>query len=416
MIKNLFIATCLFLSVVSFAQQGTSSPYSFYGIGDVRYKGTAEIRSMAGIAVEQDSIHLNIDNPASYANLKLTTFSLGGSYNTTKLQSSSITEDARRTTLDYLAVGLPLGKLGVGFGLIPYSSVGYQIQSLSSADGGVNRRYDGSGGLNKAFLGAAYKISPKFSLGADVNYNFGTIENSGLVFVNDVPVGTRELNNSKLSGVDFSFGAMYQTKIYKKISLFTSLSYKLESDLTSNNTSSVSIVNYNTDFNFSTVEDGDEVSDTRILTLPSKISAGLGIGEARKWLVGAQAVIGSVGNLVNSYNQSNAVSYEKSMKYSLGGYFVPNYNSFSSYAKRIVYRAGLKYEKTGLIVNSESINDMGFTLGFGLPITGSFSNINFGFEMGKRGTTNAGLIQENYANFSVGLSLNDRWFEKRKFQ
>lgn len=416
MIKNLFIATCLFLSVVSFAQQGTSSPYSFYGMGDVRYKGTAEIRSMAGIAVEQDSIHLNIDNPASYANLKLTTFSLGGSYNTTKLQSSSITEDARRTTLDYLAVGLPLGKLGVGFGLIPYSSVGYQIQSLSSADGGVNRRYDGSGGLNKAFLGAAYKISPKFSLGADVNYNFGTIENSGLVFVNDVPVGTRELNNSKLSGVDFSFGAMYQTKIYKKISLFTSLSYKLESDLTSNNTSSVSIVNYNTDFNFSTVEDGDEVSDTRILTLPSKISAGLGIGEARKWLVGAQAVIGSVGNLVNSYNQSNAVSYEKSMKYSLGGYFVPNYNSFSSYAKRIVYRAGLKYEKTGLIVNSESINDMGFTLGFGLPITGSFSNINFGFEMGKRGTTNAGLIQENYANFSVGLSLNDRWFEKRKFQ
>jgi hypothetical protein len=332
------------------------------------------------------------------------------------LQSSSITEDARRTTLDYLAVGLPLGKLGVGFGLIPYSSVGYQIQSLSSADGGINRRYDGSGGLNKAFLGAAYKISPKFSLGADVNYNFGTIENSGLVFVNDVPVGTRELNNSKLSGVDFSFGAMYQTKIYKKISLFTSLSYKLESDLTSNNTSSVSIVNYNTDFNFSTVEDGDEVSDTRILTLPSKISAGLGIGEARKWLVGAQAVIGSVGNLVNSYNQSNAVSYEKSMKYSLGGYFVPNYNSFSSYAKRIVYRAGLKYEKTGLIVNSESINDMGFTLGFGLPITGSFSNINFGFEMGKRGTTNAGLIQENYANFSVGLSLNDRWFEKRKFQ
>jgi hypothetical protein len=31
--------------------------------------------------------------------------------------------------LDYLAVGLPLGKIGVGFGLIPYSSVGYQIQT-----------------------------------------------------------------------------------------------------------------------------------------------------------------------------------------------------------------------------------------------------------------------------------------------
>jgi hypothetical protein len=40
------------------------------------------------------------------------------------------------------------------------------------------------------------------------------------------------------------------------------------------------------------------------------------------------------------------------------------------------------YERQ-LIVKSESINDLGFTLGLGLPITGSFSNINFGFEMGK---------------------------------
>jgi hypothetical protein len=32
-------------------------------------------------------------------------------------------------------------------------------------------------------------------------------------------------------------------------------------------------------------------------------------------------------------------------------------------------------KKTGLIVNSESINDVGLTLGLGLP-TGSLSNVN----------------------------------------
>jgi hypothetical protein len=48
------------------------------------------------------------------------------------MKSSTVTESARRTTLDYLA-GLPMGKLGVGFGLIPHSSVGYQIESFSSA-------------------------------------------------------------------------------------------------------------------------------------------------------------------------------------------------------------------------------------------------------------------------------------------
>jgi hypothetical protein len=58
----------------------------------------------------------------------MTTFALGGTYNTTTLKSDTKSEKATRTTLDYLAVGLPFGKIGVGFGLIPYSSVGYKYQ------------------------------------------------------------------------------------------------------------------------------------------------------------------------------------------------------------------------------------------------------------------------------------------------
>jgi predicted ATPase len=58
---------------------------------------------------EQDSIHINLQNPASFANLKMTTFALGGTYNTT-LKSDTKSENATRTTLDYLAVGLPLVK------------------------------------------------------------------------------------------------------------------------------------------------------------------------------------------------------------------------------------------------------------------------------------------------------------------
>ena len=51
----------------------------------------------------------------------------------------------------------------------------------------------------------------------------------------------------------------------------------------------------------------------------------------------------------------------------------------------------------------------------GLPVGRIFSNANVGVEIGKRGTTNANLVQENFINFQVSLSLNDRWFEKRKF-
>ena len=84
MIKKIILSACLLISFVSLAQQGTASPYSFYGIGDVRFKGTLENRSMAGVSVEQDSIHLNVDNPASYASLMQTTFTVGGTYGTSK--------------------------------------------------------------------------------------------------------------------------------------------------------------------------------------------------------------------------------------------------------------------------------------------------------------------------------------------
>jgi long-subunit fatty acid transport protein len=415
MIKKIIISACLLLSLVSFAQEGTSSPYSFYGIGDIRFKGTLENRSMAGVAVEQDSIHINLENPASFSSLKLTTFSMGGTYGTKTLKSSTESASARRTTLDYLAVGLPLGKFGLGFGLIPYSSVGYKIEKLTSDVGGINKRLSGTGGLNKVFLGIGYKITPNFSIGADANYNFGKIETNSLEIINGVPLGTRELNSAELSGVNFNIGTMYQAKLSKKLSLYSSLNYTIEGALTSKNTRNISTVVYNSSFDLSVVDSyGDQKSQSEV-KYPSKISFGLGIGEAKKWLLGGKIAYQKTSGQENSYNKADNVGYGRYGSVSLGGYYIPNYNSFSSYTKRIVYRAGLKYEKTGLMINSESINDMGLTLGFGLPITGYFSNVNLGLELGKKGTTNANLIQENYANFSVGFSLNDKWFEKRKF-
>ena len=415
MIKKIIVSACLLLSLVSFAQEGTSSPYSFYGIGDVRFRGTAESRSMGGVFVEQDSIHMNLENPASFANLKLTTFTLGGTYTTNTLKTDSKSEKTKRTTLDYLAVGLPIGKLGVGFGLIPYSSVGYKIESISSDLNSNNRRYSGTGGLNKVFLGLGYKIAPNFSLGADVNYNFGKISTNSLEFITGVPVGTRELNTADLSGVNFNIGAMYQTKISKKLTLFTSLNYALESSLNSQNTRNIATVIYNAGFDVAVVDVLDEEKNQIDLKFPSKISLSAGIGEARKWLIGGKIAYQKNPGQANTYNASSNVGYGKYGSVSLGGYFIPNYNSFSSYQKRMVYRGGLRYEKTGLVVNGESINDMGLTLGLGFPITGVFSNVNLGVELGKKGTTTANLVQENYLKFSLGFSLNDKWFVKSKF-
>jgi hypothetical protein len=415
MIKKIVVSACLLLSLVSFAQEGTSSPYSFYGIGDVRFRGTLENRSMGEIAIEQDSIHMNLQNPASYANLKLTTFTLGGTYATTKLKTDTESANARRTTLDYLAVGLPLGKWGVGFGLIPYSSVGYKISSVSDDPAVNNRRFNGSGGMNKAFIGVGYKITPNFNIGADASYNFGKIETNNFEYITDISIGTRELNTVDLSGVNFNLGMMYKTKINKKVSFFSSVNYSLESTLKTENTRNISTALYNSNFDLSIVDVLDDVKTEKNFKIPSKYTAQAGIGEARKWLVGVGYTFQGAGSIGNSYNSLDNVTYEKHSKYSIGGYYIPNYNSFSSYAKRIVYRAGFRFENTGLVINSEPIEDMALTVGFGMPLTGTFSNVNIGLEFGKKGTTAANLVEENYANVSVSFSLNERWFEKRKF-
>jgi hypothetical protein len=416
MIKKIIVSACLLFSLVSFAQEGTSSPYSYYGIGDVRFKGTVENRSMAGVAVEQDSIHMNLQNPASFANLKMTTFALGGSYNTTTLKSGTKSENATRTTLDYLAVGLPFGKLGLGFGLIPYSSVGYKIESISTDINTNNRRYNGSGGLNKAFLGLGYKVNSNFSVGADAQYNFGKIETNSLEFISGIPIGTRESNTANLSGVNFDVGAMFKAKLNNKLNVYSSLNYAFGNTLTSQNTRSIATVAYNLGFDLAVVDVVGEQQNSVNLKFPGKLTVSAGIGESRKWVIGGKVAYQKSSGQANTYNGFGNVAYGKYGNVSLGGYYIPDYNSFSSYAKRIVYRGGLKYEKTGLVVNGESINDVGFTLGIGLPISGELSNVNIGFELGKRGTTSSNLVQENYANISVGFSLNDKWFVQRKFQ
>jgi long-subunit fatty acid transport protein len=409
MIKKVLISACLLISFVSFAQQGTASPYSFFGIGDVRFKGTLENRMMAGVAVEQDSIHLNLENPASYASLMQTTFTVGGTFATSNLKTSSQSEKAQRTTFDYLALGIPMGKFGASFGLIPVTSVGYKIRNDNSAtEGATSSQLDGKGGVNKVYFGLGYKITKGWNIGADAQYNFGKITTTSVEAITGVDNGTAEVNTSEISGMAFSIGTMYQKKVYKKMSLFSSLSYSFASNLSSDNTRVISVQGDPDPYAYPT--------NSTDLKLPNKLSIGLGLGEARKWLVGANMTFQGAGQLANYYNSAENVSYESYSKYAVGGYYLPNYNSFTSYMSRITYRAGLKYEKIGLIVNNESIKDIGLSLGAGIPVPGSYSNVNFGIEFGKRGTVSSNLVQENYVNFSLSFSFNDKWFVKSRFQ
>ncbi|CAM3993213.1 membrane protein [Flavobacterium antarcticum] len=416
MIKKIIVSICVLLSISTFAQRGTSSAYSFYGIGETKFKGTSENRSMGGVSIFPDSIHVNLQNPAGYGGLKFTTFSVSGSYNNTESATNFGTGKSQNSSIDYLMLGVPLSpKWSAGVGLMAYSAVGYRIQTVTEGNFATSNQFKGNGGVNRVFLGSGYQINSNLRVGANVDYNFGEIKTSGLEFLQTVQYGTQELNISQVSGFTFNAGAMWDKKVTAKHKVFLSLNYTPESTLDFTNSRTVSTVQFSgLSDPFIIDEQKIEVADTKI-KLPSKVAFGAGFGQEQKWLLGAEFTLSQSSSMQNRFEDISNASFENGKKIAVGGYYIPQFNSYSSYFKRVTYRAGLRYENTGLVVNNKSIEDAAVTVGLGLPVIGSFSNVNLGFEYGRKGTKYADLVRENYINFTVSLSLNDKWFVKRKY-
>ncbi|MFD0863688.1 hypothetical protein ACFQ1M_15850 [Sungkyunkwania multivorans] len=428
MIKRFFLVIAICITTNAFSQEGTASPYSFNGIGELKFKGTEENRMMGGLGIYADSIHLNINNPASLGKLQLTTYTIGLNYNSVKLENASASENAETASVDYLALGFPVTKkLGVSFGLLPFTSVGYRLRNDTigteiNDDGEPEEvilqrdTFEGSGGVNKVFLSAGYAITEELSLGFSMNYNFGAIDNSNVRSIRNLDRFTQDAYNSDLSGFDFRFSANYQKTLKNNFFIVSNLGYTPSADLTSKNsrtlTTGPALGTFGT-VDVQVVELG--ANKETDLTLPANFSLGAGFGKQYKWFVGAEFTSIKTGDFQDRFFvPSNNVIYEDASRLSLGGFYIPKYNSFSSYWQRVVYRAGLRFEGTGINVRGEAVNDFGMSFGVGLPMR-NFSNVNLGFEFGKRGTTNSGLVKENYVNFRLSLSLNDKWFQKRKY-
>ncbi len=416
MLKNLIVSLVLLLSLSAAAQQGTSSPYSFYGIGDVRFKGNVENRFQGGVSIVQDSTHINLQNPAGYGSLRLTTFAVAGTFSASRLETANAQDKAQRTALDYFAVAFPVSKkFGFGFGLLPYSSVGYKIRSINPVNGFL-RKAEGQGGLNRVFLGGGYSPTKSFSIGANVNYNFGQIKTRSSESNNDVAqLGAQEETVSSLKGFTADFGAMYNKRFREKYRFYGAARYSVGSNIKSNNTQGISTIADSDQFLPYVFDRLPTVQSTSTIKLPSSFSFGGGFGKDKVWFAGAEYTLKSSDQTGNRFNNYTNVSFEKGNQLSLGGYYTPDFNSFSNYFKKITYRGGFRVERTGLIVSDESIKEQALTFGLSLPIGSAFSQINVGGELGKRGTRKALLVQENFFNVVIGISFNDRWFVKRKY-
>ncbi|GGE34245.1 lipid outer membrane transport protein FadL-like protein [Psychroflexus planctonicus] len=411
--SSLALIVIVFFSLTVNAQRGTYSPYSFYGIGSQSFKATTENRSMAGLSVFSDSIHLNLQNPAAYADLKLTAFTGGLTVNITDYKSENSTDNFKNTTIDYFAIGIPTNIGGFGIGLRPTTSVGYDIQKSNDNQSSVLR---GRGGLNTTYLSWGYSPLDGLKLGASVNYNFGTIENKSLIFRNQVQYGSRDLNETNVNGFSFDFGGMYDYEISKFKYLRASARYQTGSSINAENLRRASTILL--------ANDGSEVvvdelvinnSDTQV-TLSEVQSLGIGFGERLKWFLGAEYVLRSAPDFSSlNFNTPNNVSYTDANEIKLGGFYTPRYNAPRGFYNRLTYRAGIRYQDTGMRINNQDVEEFGISFGVGIPAGRYFTNANIGVEYGRRGTTSNGLIKENFLSIFISFSFNDKWFVERRF-
>jgi hypothetical protein len=65
-------------------------------------------------------------------------------------------------------------------------------------------------------------------------------------------------------------------------------------------------------------------------------------------------------------------------------------------------------------VAGNQVNDFGVNFGVSLPV-GRISTIDFSVKIGNRGSIVKNTIEENYFKIYLGMTFNDNWFIKRKF-
>ncbi|CAM1371922.1 hypothetical protein [Tenacibaculum xiamenense] len=427
MIKRFILGILTLGTTTIVAQRNSASPYSYFGIGENFDQLTVEQSSMGGIGVAmKDTYHLNFTNPAANADLRVTTYAIGGSLSFLTLKESNGSSSGKSTNLRYIALGLPLGKkMGLTVGLQPFSSVGYGLlNSTYSGDDLLEiSRFTGSGGTNRLYAGFGAYLFKGFSVGAEASFIFGNIENNIFNQKNNVSLGTKYEEELNIRGGQFKFGAQYETELKNKLKFNTGATVVLESDLSATGSERL----YSLTLSNTGIEQGRDTLYTRNIsgniTMPYKAAFGVGLGKTDKWYVGINQEFRKAITTSNGINTAtNGYQYESGRKLSMGGYYIPKINSISSYWDRVTYRAGVRFEKLGVLVdglgtgqNLTSIDDFGINIGIGLPLPKLLSNVNLGFEYGQRGTINNNLVKENYFNMKLSLSLNSlNWFIKRK--
>lgn len=408
------------------AQVNTSSPYSRFGLGELNQPGFTQNLSMGGIGIGlRSSSQINFLNPASYTEMDtlsfLFDFGLLGSQ--TNYTDGTLSSRMMNYNIHHIAMGFSISRnWKASVGIVPYSSVGYNIteSKFVSGAGLAEYYYQGSGGLNRLYIGNAFKIYNHFSLGLNLSYIFGYIDYLNSVqFPADASAASTKIENRlNIGDMTYNFGFQYHNTFSDKYLFTAGIIFDNETKL--NTTQKIL---QSTIFPGSAATIGDSIlidpdfkvtsnSYNKQTTLPQHLGGGFSFGIKNKLIISGDY---STTAWSKSFIPGKTDTLSNSNSLNFGVEYTPDYQSLKGYLNKIHYRAGGYYSNSYLHIRGEQLQDYGISFGVGLPFKGSKSSFNLGMTIGQRGTLTNNLIKENYGVVTFGLTLHDFWFFKPKF-
>jgi len=398
-----------------------NSPYTRYGLGNLVENGMdPRITAMGGLYYGfQRSNLINTANPASYAAFDSISFVFdAGIFGVlTNLQTDRLTDQGSYVSLSHLMFGFPVTRWWrTSLGILPFSYVGYDIYYEEELEGITNAQhvYQGSGGFNQLYWGNAFRIGKKLFIGFNMKYMFGSIIRSrGISFPDSI-----EMKNTYIRGSirpsDFygEIGFQYKTKLPKD--LFMVIGGVFGPQVKIKSKASYLATTYFGDINaaqfyYDTIE--VRLNEKGSFTLPVRIGTGFTVGKEGKWIAGAD-FLWQNWEKYKYYGQSDSLLNRWNI--AVGGEYIPSASS-NSYLQKVAYRTGFHFGKTPLNLQGKHLQEFGISFGVGLPIKKSKSTLNLSAVFGKRGTTQNGLIQENFFRFTIGVNVFENWFFKSKY-
>jgi hypothetical protein len=409
--RIVFFSCFILMSLTSFSQSISSSPYSLYGLGSLYDSDFGSLPSMgsSGIALPSDSFINNL-NPASLGFMPLNHFMLdvGGKAIATTYENKTLTEKRNNFQFSHIAFAFPVTKnSGFSVALRPYSSATFKISDLilpiSDSQETYSLTAEGSGGLNNFDFSYGYRFGKKLTVGVSAALLFGnTVDDRTFTILNSI---TTIHKRNDYNGVRATAGGQYVID-----STFTiGGTVKLPSRVKSSKVQSVET----TKDGVVTAIESDKGSDIDDYYMPLEI----GVGVSKRFKNVLNVTLDYEKSLWNDTKQSELYGdFVNQDRFALGfAYFNPKKN-FRKYWDRIQYFAGANFDTGYLEIDGKRVNNASVSVGVNLPIENTFSALNISYSYGQKGTVSNNLIKENYHKISINLSLDGIWFVKRKFE